>query len=94
MTNSIAEVLEVEELIQAAKNIISFFHRSIKASEKLEKIQSQLNIEHQKLLQHVETKVNSVFYMLECLVEQDAAVRRTLCLLNRNDLIIPKVTLI
>ena len=83
VSNSIAEVPEVGEVIQAAKNIVSFFHRSTKATDKLTTVQSQLNVEHKKLIQHVETRWNSVYYMLECLVEQDSAVRTALCLLNR-----------
>ena len=88
VTNSIAEVPEVEELIQASKKIVSFFHWSTKASDKLDKVQTQLNIEHHKLIQHVETRWNSVYYMLELFIEQYIAIRTALCLLDRNDLII------
>ena len=38
VTNSIAEVEEVEEIIQACKQIVSFFHRSTKASDALKKV--------------------------------------------------------
>ena len=96
VTNSIPEVPEVEQIIQSAKNIISFFHQSSKASDKLQTVQTQQNLQQQKLIQHVETWWNSVFFMLEHLVEQDPAVRTALCLLDRNDLILPteKVTII
>ena len=88
VTNSVAEVKEVEELIHSCKRIVSFFHRSTKASDALKKVQDQLKIPDHQLIQHVETRWNSVFYMMERIVEQDTAISMALCLLDRNDLII------
>ena len=86
VSNSLDEVPEVASLIQSCKNIVSFFHKSTKATDKLKIIQNRLNIEQHKLIQHVDTRWNSVFYMLERLLEQEEAVRTTLCLLDRSQL--------
>ena len=52
-------------------------------------IQSRLNLPEHKLIQHVDTRWNSIFYMLGRYMEQQEAVRTTLCLVDRNDLVIP-----
>jgi len=88
VTNSLRDVPEVEALLQHCKQIVSYFHKSTKATDKLASIQSRLNIDNHKLIQEVETRWNSSFYMLERIVEQEEAVRTALCLLNRNDLTI------
>ena len=62
--------------------------KSTKASDKFASVQSCLNIDNHKLIQEVETRWNSSFYMLERIVEQEEAVRTALCLINRNDLTI------
>ena len=64
---------------------MSFFHKSCTATDKLTAVQSHLNIDNHKLIQEVETRSNSSFYMLQRIVE---AIRTTLCLLNRNDITI------
>ena len=86
VSNSLSSLPEVQSLIQSVKNIITFFRRSTKAMDKL---QSQLNIPQHKLIQDVATRWNSVFYMLEQYLEQEEAVRTTLCMMDRNDLLIP-----
>ena len=48
-------------------------------------IQERLNISIHKLI-HVETRWNSVFYMLKRYLEQEEAICTTLCLLDRSDL--------
>ncbi|XP_011409475.1 PREDICTED: zinc finger BED domain-containing protein 4-like [Amphimedon queenslandica] len=88
VTNSLSELPELSSLIQSVKNIVSYFHRSTKASDKLKVIQARLNLPEHKLIQHVDTRWNSVFYMLRRYLEQDEAIRTTLCLLNRSDLLI------
>uniref|UniRef100_A0A1X7VXG0 DUF659 domain-containing protein n=1 Tax=Amphimedon queenslandica TaxID=400682 RepID=A0A1X7VXG0_AMPQE len=40
MTNSLSEVHELSSLIQSVKNIVSYFHRSTKAYDKLKVIQA------------------------------------------------------
>ena len=75
-------------MLQRCKNIVSYFHKSCKATDKLTAIQNRLNIDNHKLIQDVETRWNSSLYMLQRIVEQEEAIRTTLCLLNRNDLVI------
>ena len=88
VTCSIEKVQEVSSVVQEVKNIVSFFHKSSKASDKLKLIQARLNIPEHKLVQHVQTRWNSSYYMLERYLEQNEAIRTTLCILDRNDLII------
>jgi hypothetical protein len=86
---AIDEVEEAKDIVEKVKHIVSFFHMSSKATEKLRQIQERLNIPEHKLIQQVATKWNSAFYMLERYLEQYEAVQTTLCLENRNDLLIP-----
>ena len=88
VTCSIEKVQEVSSVVQEVKNIVSFFHKSSKASDKLKLIQARLNIPEHKLVQHVQTRWNSSYYMLERYLEQNEAICTTLCILDRNDLII------
>ena len=87
-TNYLQDVPEVVALLQCCKHIVSYFHKNTKATDKLNPIQSHLNIDNHKLIQEVETRWNSSFYMLERIVEQEEVVRTALYLLNRNDLTI------
>lgn len=88
VTDSISEVNEVMELISTVKRTVKFFKKSTKASEKLSQIQGRLNLPDHKLIQQVETRWNSVFFMLERYLEQHEAVSTTLCLQNRSDLVV------
>ena len=88
VTCAIEEVAEAKEIIDKVKHIVSFFHKSVKAAEKLQLIQARLNLPEHKLIQQVETRWKSSFYMLERYIEQHEAVRTTLCLQDRPDLII------
>lgn len=49
-------------------------------------IQQQLKVAEHKLIRSVDTRWNSVFYMLERLGQQNEAVTTALCLLGRNAL--------
>ena len=51
--------------------------------------QNHLNLPNHKLIQQVDTRWNSVYYMLERYLEQHEAIRTTLCLLDKNEIIIP-----
>lgn len=66
----IKAVPEVAQLLTECSSIISFFHHSAKATEKLKRIKKQLKVAKHKLIQSVETKWNSVFSMLERLHEE------------------------
>ncbi|KAK0144577.1 Zinc finger BED domain-containing protein 4 [Merluccius polli] len=84
--DGIKAVHEVVQLLTTCSSIVSFFHHSAKATEKLKQIQKQLKVAEHKLIQSVETRWNSVFYMLERLHEQREAVTTALCLLGKNSL--------
>ena len=63
------------------KDIVTFFHQSGNTAEKLRVVQRQIGIQEKKLIQEVETRWNSTFYMFERIVEQHQAVTTALCLL-------------
>ena len=73
-------------LKKKCKDIVTFFHHSSKASDKLSEVQKQLEIPEKKLIQDVETRWNSTFYMFERIVEQHKAVTTTLCLQSKSEM--------
>lgn len=89
MTDSIKDDDELTVLIQQVKATVTYFHKSSKASDNLVLNQNRLNLPNHKLIQQVETRWNSVYYMLNRYIEQEEAVKTTLCLLDKSDLIIP-----
>lgn len=84
--DSLKSVPEVVKVLEKCSAIVSFFHHSTQATQKLRGIQQQLKVAEHKLIQSVDTRWNSVFYMLERLCEQNEAVTTALCLLGRNAL--------
>ncbi len=50
---AIEKVDEVREIIDQVKNVVSFFHRSTKAAEKLRQIQTSFQLPEHKLIQQV-----------------------------------------
>ena len=66
------------------RDIVTFFHRSAKASDKLNEVHKQLKLPDHKLIQDVETRWNSTFYMFQRILEQHEAITTALCLLGRN----------
>ena len=48
----------------------------------------RLNLPEQKLIQQVETRLNSTFYILERYLEQEEAATTMLCVLDKNDIVI------
>ena len=73
-------------LKKKCKDIVAFFHHSCKASDKLREVQKQLGITKKKLIKDVDTRWNSMFYMLKRILEQHDAVTTTLCLQGKNDM--------
>ncbi|XP_051996488.1 E3 SUMO-protein ligase ZBED1-like [Xyrauchen texanus] len=86
--DSLKAVPEVVPILGKCSAIVSFFHHSTKATEKLRAVQQQMQIAEHKLIQSVQTRWNSVFYMLDRLHEQHEAVTTVLCLLGRSELCI------
>ena len=89
VTDAIKDDDELADLIEKVKAIVTFFHRSSKACDNLVVNQNRLNFPNHKLIQQVETRWNSVYYMLDRYLEQEEAIKTTLCLLDKNNLIIP-----
>lgn len=77
---------DILELQKRSSAIVTFFHHSTRAADKLKEIQKQQKFPEHKLLQAVETRWNSVFYMWERLLEQKEAVTTVLCLLGKSSL--------
>lgn len=77
--DSIKAEANFESILEKCSAVVRFFHHSTKASDKLKALQTQLQLPEHKLIQAVETRWNSVFYMLERLT-----VTTALCLLGRN----------
>jgi hypothetical protein len=88
VTNAIKDDQELTNLIHKVKGIISFFHRSSKASDNLAVNQDRLNLPNHKLIQSIDTGWNSSFYMLNRYLEQEEAIKTTLCLLDKTNLLI------
>ncbi|CAH1100846.1 unnamed protein product [Psylliodes chrysocephalus] len=76
----------IEDLIEKVKNIVSFFKRSNLAKERLDSFQKQNNKSPKKLIQSVPTRWNSVFYMLERILELKEEVRASLAVLGHENL--------
>ena len=70
--------------VESCRDVVSFFHHSVKASEKLKEIQLPLGIPENKLVQEVETRWNSTYNMFERITEQHQAITTALCLSGRN----------
>ena len=75
---------KIHQLRKSCKDIVSFFHHSVKASEKMKEIQLQLGIPENKLIQEVGTRWNSTYYMFERITVQHQAITTALCLSGRN----------
>lgn len=57
--------LEFKELMDKCKQIVRYFKHSTLASDQLKAAQKSLNKPELKLLQEIETRWNSLFYMIE-----------------------------
>ena len=82
--NSLSADPVLSSIQQKCRNIVSYFHRSSKATERLTSMQTCLNCPNHKLTQDIVTRWNSTFYMFERIVEQNEAICTTLCMLNRR----------
>lgn len=64
----------IVQMITASRRIVTHFHHSENAQEKLKKHQHELGLPVHELTQDVRTRWNSTYYMLVRLVEQKRAV--------------------
>ena len=84
--SSFARDEKLSSIKQRCKDILSHFHKSVKSSEKLRKVQHQLQHPEHKLIQEVSIRWNSTYLMLERIIEYFEAITTTLCLANHNHL--------
>ncbi|XP_005113603.1 zinc finger BED domain-containing protein 1-like [Aplysia californica] len=73
-------------VIGKVKAIVSFFHHSVKAAEKLRSFQSTLGLPQKKLIQDVETRWNSTLKMLSRYADEHTAVTGALCSMGRTSM--------
>ncbi|XP_060879313.1 zinc finger BED domain-containing protein 4-like [Metopolophium dirhodum] len=64
----------IESLLKKFRPIVTHYNHSNKSWERLQQIQVRLNLPNHKLIQMVETRWNSVFLMLERIIEQKEAI--------------------
>ncbi|XP_068244012.1 zinc finger BED domain-containing protein 4-like [Palaemon carinicauda] len=84
--DSIKNTNKIKLSQEKIKRIVSFFHHSVKATDKLSEIQNQNGVERKKLIMDVDTRWNSTFYMMERFLEQHEAITTTLCLLGKSNM--------
>lgn len=75
---------EFKDSLAKIKKIVGFFHKSSSASEKFLKQQVLNGKTPKKLVQEVETRWNSTFFMLERAVELKEEIKMTMAVLNNN----------
>ena len=80
MTYALNDDPEAEQVIEKVKHMVTYFHKSTLASEKLREIQKRLDLPEHKLIQQVETRWNSHFVCWKDMSIQNEAVRTALCM--------------
>lgn len=68
--NSVSADPVLSSIQTKCRNIVTYFHRSCKATDQLTFIQTRLNLSIHKLVQDVSTRWNSTFLMFDRIVEQ------------------------
>ena len=86
VTHALKSDEDIVDLRKKCRDVVSYFHMSSKGSDKLALIQKQLGLEQHKLIQEVDTRWNSTYYMFQRMVEQHDAVTTALCLLDQKQL--------
>jgi len=61
-------------LLKKCRSIVTHYNHSNKSWERLQQIEVRINLPNHKLIQMVETRWNSVFLMLERIIEQKEAI--------------------
>lgn len=75
---------ELKEVLDKVKKLVSYFHHSVKATDKLAQVQDQHDVTRKKLVMDVETRWNSTYFMLKSVLEQHEVITTTLCLMSKN----------
>ena len=84
--NAINSDTALVELCKRCRNIVTFFEKSVRASDKLKDIQNESCRDEKKLIQEVETRWNSTFYMFQAIVDEYREVKLTQCSVDCEDL--------
>lgn len=74
----------IADVLNRIKTIVGFFRRSTSANAKLIEQQKQLNQQPKKLIQDVQTRWNSSYYMVERFIELEVPLRTTMALLDKD----------
>ncbi|GFR91484.1 zinc finger BED domain-containing protein 4 [Elysia marginata] len=83
---SIKKSEEMTPLLSKVKAIVTYFHHSVKGSEKLKSVQTTLGLGQKKLVQDVETRWNSTLKMAQRYIEEHQAVTGALCGLGKAEM--------
>jgi hypothetical protein len=75
---------EMSAIIEKVKQIVAHFRKSCVSNEKLMSYQRNAGNEPLKLLQHVATRWNSTFYMLQRFLQLQEAVRSTIEVIEQD----------
>ena len=86
MQHAISAYERLARLKQQCNDIVTFFPRSTKALDRLSDVQKQTGIPTGKLIQDVETRWNSSFYMFQSILQQHEAITTTLCLQGKQEM--------
>ena len=70
VTDSLAADPCLPNIQKKCHDIVAYFHRSCKAVERLNSIQTRLGLDNHILIQEVVTHWNSTYYMFEHIIEQ------------------------
>ena len=69
----------VVQLQRKCRDIVSYFHRSVEATQKLKEIQKQIGLDEKKRVADVETRWNSSFYMFQRIVDKICNLEKNFC---------------